>query len=116
MYWGLLGVGGVAFSCSTEFIPELNEKLRLVPFTSEFKSTMTTVMLVDFVACYVIEKVLKHLFSDFRPKDIALRRPDQIQREEKRKADEIRAKESDQATDAYAQLEEDKKIVNKGVL
>ena len=27
MYWGLVIVAGVAFSCATEFIPEINEKL-----------------------------------------------------------------------------------------
>ncbi|KAF2752862.1 P-type ATPase [Pseudovirgaria hyperparasitica] len=88
MYWGLLSVSGVAFSCATEFIPELNEKLKLVPFSADFKLTITAVMLVDFAGCWVVEKVLKTLFSDYRPKDIALRRPDQIEREEARKRDE----------------------------
>ncbi|KAI9663112.1 MAG: hypothetical protein M1821_008160 [Bathelium mastoideum] len=88
MYWGLVLVSAVAFSCATEFIPEINEKLRLVPFTAEFKVMITTVMLLDYVACWIIEKVLKHMFSDFRPKDIALRRPDQLEKEEKRKAAE----------------------------
>src|SRR3954467_545414 len=41
MYWGLVLVSGVAFSCATEFIPELNTKLRLVPFTSDFKVMIT---------------------------------------------------------------------------
>ncbi|KAI9726714.1 MAG: hypothetical protein M1834_008649 [Cirrosporium novae-zelandiae] len=86
MYWGLVLVAGVSFSCSTEFIPELNEKLRLVPFTDAFKFTITTVMVLDYVGCYVIEKVLKRLFSDYRPKDIAIRRPDQLKREQERLA------------------------------
>jgi manganese-transporting P-type ATPase len=85
MYWGLIGCSFVAFSCSTEFIPELNEKLRLVKFTDEFKSTMTIVMALDYVGCYIIEKGLKYLFSDYRPKDIAVRRPDQLEREQERK-------------------------------
>ena len=88
MYWGIVLVAGVAFSCSTEFIPEINEKLRLVKFTDAFKVTMTTVMILDYAGCYVIEKVLKQAFSDFRPKDIALRRPDQLRVEEDRKAKE----------------------------
>ena len=104
MYYGILLVAGVAFSCSTEFIPEINEKLKLVPFTSEFKFIMTTVMIVDYVGCYIIEKVLKHLYSDFRPKDIAVRRDDQIRAEESRKAQE-----------ALKKLEEDKTIVSNGV-
>jgi cation-transporting ATPase 13A1 len=86
MYWGLVSVSGVAFSCATEFIPELNEKLKLVPFTTEFKVMITSIMAFDFVACYIIEKGLKFFFSDNKPKDIAVRRPDQLQQEEKRKA------------------------------
>jgi len=85
MYWGLVLVSAVAFSSSTEFIPELNEKLRLVKFSSEFKFTMTAVMVVDYVGCWVVEKVLKQAFSDFRPKDIAIRRPDQVRVEEERR-------------------------------
>ena len=104
MYYGLLLVSGVAFSCSTEFIPEINEKLKLVPFTTEFKFVMTMVMIVDYVGCFVVEKVLKHLYSDFRPKDIAVRRPDQVRAEESRKAKE-----------AMEELEEGKKIVSNGI-
>ncbi|MCJ1309559.1 hypothetical protein MMC25_003219 [Agyrium rufum] len=93
MYWGLILVSGVAFSCSTEFIPELNEKLKLVPFTDEFKTLLTSTMALDFAACYLIEKGLKIAFSDFRPKDIAVRRPDQLKREEERKEKEFLEKE-----------------------
>ena len=91
MYWGLILVSAVAFSCSTEFIPELNGKLKLVPFTTGFKLTMTAVMVVDYIGCYIIEFVLKAAFSDFRPKDIAIRRPDQVEVEERRKAGESKA-------------------------
>lgn len=93
MYWGIILVAGVAFSCATEFIPEINEQLKLVPFTADFKATLTGLMILDFAGCWIIEKVLKHAFSDFRPKDIAIRRPDQLEREEKRKAAEFEAKE-----------------------
>ena len=100
MYWGLVLVSGVAFSCSTEFIPEINEKLKLVKFSDAFKFTMTTVMVLDYVGCYVIEKGLKWAFSDFRPKDIAIRRPDQIKAEEERKAREL--EEAERKTDESA--------------
>jgi len=106
MYWGIIGVSGIAFSCSTEFIPEINDKMRLVPFTSEFKTTLTAVMIIDYVGCWVIEKVFKFLFSDLKAKDIAVRRPDQLAREEKRKADElaetIKAAEEKAAADIAA--------------
>jgi manganese-transporting P-type ATPase len=115
MYWGILGVTVIAFSCSTEFIPELNEKMRLVPFTSDFKFTMTATMIVDYIGCFVIEKVLKFLFSDYRAKDIAIRRPDQLAREEKRAADaqaEAVRLEEEKAAKAIEVLEE--KLKAKG--
>lgn len=89
MYWGLVAASGVAFSSATEFIPELNEKLRLVPFSNEFKLTLTLLMIFDYAGCWLIENVLKNLFSDFRPKDIAVRRPDQLKREAERKTKEL---------------------------
>jgi cation-transporting ATPase 13A1 len=108
MYWGIIGVSAIAFSCSTEFVPEINEKMRLVPFTSEFKTVMTTTMIVDYLGCYVIEKTLKALFSDYKPKDIAIRRPDQLAREQKRiddaKAEAIRLEE-EKAQAAIDELE-----------
>ncbi|KAF2654850.1 cation-transporting ATPase 4 [Lophiostoma macrostomum CBS 122681] len=85
MYWGLVSVSAVAFSCATEFIPEINEKLKLVPFTYEFKVMLTSMMVLDYVGCWVVEKGLKKLFSDYKPKDIAIRRPDQLERELERK-------------------------------
>ncbi|KAF3925840.1 hypothetical protein ABW20_dc0103010 [Dactylellina cionopaga] len=88
MYWGLVAVGGIAFMCSTEFIPEINEKLKLVKFSDEFKTILTTSMILDYGLCYVIEKSLKWAFSDYRPKDIAVRRKDQLEREANR-AEEV---------------------------
>jgi len=94
MYWGIVLVAAVAFSCATEFVPELNEQLKLVPFTTEFKTTLTSMMVLDYAGCWIIEKVLKNLFSDFRPKDIAIRRPDQLAREAKRLEAEKKLAES----------------------
>ncbi len=93
MFYGIVGVTGIAFACSTEFIPELNAAMKLVPFKDEFKMTMTAVMVLDYAACYVIEVVLKYLFSDLRARDIAERRPDQLERERVRKAEEAKRKE-----------------------
>jgi cation-transporting ATPase 13A1 len=84
MYWGIVVVTAVAFSCATEFIPEINTQLKLVPFTDDFKITMTSVMILDYMGCWLIEKALKLLFSDYKPKDIAVRRPDQLEKERKR--------------------------------
>lgn len=102
MYWGLVAASAVAFSCATEFVPEVNEKLRLVPFSNEFKITLTVLMILDYGGCWIIENVLKSLFSDFRPKDIAVRRPDQLQRETERKARE--------EVEAQAKAEQQRKV------
>lgn len=95
MFYGIVGVTAIAFACSTELIPELNEAMKLVPFTDQFKTTMTAVMVLDYVACYVIEVVLKWLFSDLKARDIAERRPDQLERERTRKEAERKVREDD---------------------
>ncbi len=96
MFYGIVGVAAVAFACSTELVPELNEMMMLVPFSGEFKTTMTAVMVIDYAACWVIEVVLKWLFSDFRPRDIAVRRPEQLERERIRKAEEQKVKDAEE--------------------
>ena len=106
MYWGLLACTFVAFSASTEFIPELNSKLRLVPFSGPFKTYLTFLMIVDYCGCWVVEQILKRSFSDFRPKDIALRRPDQIEREEKRRRAEEEKVEQEKIAAAEKKREE----------
>lgn len=93
MFYGIVGVTAIAFSCSTEFVPELNEQMKLVPFSNEFKTTMTAVMVIDYASCWLIEIALKKLFSDYQPRDIAIRRPDQLERERVRKEEEQRLKE-----------------------
>ena len=49
MYYGLLGVAGLTFSCSTEFIPELNEVMQFVPMTIDFKTKLTGCIILDLV-------------------------------------------------------------------
>lgn len=107
MYLGILAVSGLAFSCSTEFIPEINEKLRLVPFTSGFKMNLTGAMIVDYAGCYIIEKGLKALFSDYKPKDIAIRRPEQIKRDDERIA-AMELEEAEKKAEAKAAAEKKK--------
>jgi len=117
MYWGIIGVSAIAFSCSTEFVPEINEKMRLVPFSSEFKTTLTSVMVLDYVGCWVIEKVLKFMFSDYRPKDIAIRRPDQLERERKRAADAVAEQVRLEEEKAQAQIEAiERGLAEKGII
>jgi cation-transporting ATPase 13A1 len=73
MFWSIVGVAGIAFACSIEFVPELNEKLKLVKFTSEFQWVLTSVMVVDYAGCWLVEQGLKWAFSDNKPKEIATR-------------------------------------------
>ena len=73
MFWSIIGVTGIAFACSIEFIPELNEKLKLVKFTSEFQRVLTMTMLIDYFGCWFIEQGFKWAFSDNKPKEIATR-------------------------------------------
>ena len=88
MYWGIVIVTAVAFAGATEFVPEMNEQLKLVPFSNFFKIRLIAVMIADFAGCWVLEKIFKTLFSDYKPKDIAQRRPDQLERERKRLQEE----------------------------
>lgn len=73
---------------------------------------MTSIMIADFAGCYLIETVLKHAFSDFRPKNIAVRRPDQVQAEEARLAREAAAAA---AAEEEAAEEEVKRLEQKGL-
>jgi cation-transporting ATPase 13A1 len=85
MYWGLLACTFVAFAGATEFIPEMNVQLKLVPFTYDFKRMLTGLMIADYCGCWAVEWVFKALFSDLKAKDIAVRRPDQVARDDARK-------------------------------
>ncbi|KAF2860434.1 E1-E2 ATPase family protein [Piedraia hortae CBS 480.64] len=87
MYYGLLLTSAVAFSCATEFVPELNKQLKLVEFDMPFKARLTAAMVLDYVLCWGVERVLKNTFG-VKAKDIAIRRPEQIERERVREKGE----------------------------
>ncbi|ODQ66026.1 hypothetical protein NADFUDRAFT_70338 [Nadsonia fulvescens var. elongata DSM 6958] len=76
MYYGLIAVSAFAFSAATEFVPEINEQLQLVPMDYVFKTKLTFSMALDVGACYAIETVFKHLFADNKPKPITFRLSD----------------------------------------
>ena len=70
---------------------------------------ITSIMAADYACCWIIEKGLKYLFSDYRPKDIALRRPDQLEREEKRRKEEeleAQAKRNEEIEKQFAEKSE----------
>ncbi|WPK23281.1 hypothetical protein PUMCH_000516 [Australozyma saopauloensis] len=71
MYYGLLGVAGLALIGSTEFMPELNEAMQFVPMTTEFKVKLTSSILIDLSFTWMIEVVLKHFFMNSGASDIA---------------------------------------------
>lgn len=73
MYWGLLGVTGLALAGATEFVPELNEAMKFVPMEESFKIKLTLTLLVDFFGSWGAEHFFKYFFMDARPADIAVR-------------------------------------------
>ena len=103
MYWGIVLVTGIAFSCALEFVPEINERMKLVKFEPDFQVRILAVMVIDMAGCWIIEKSLKALFSDFRAKPIAARRPDQLKREQERR----------QKEEAEAEAEKEKQLENQ---
>ncbi|KAG6124248.1 hypothetical protein E4U38_000331 [Claviceps purpurea] len=108
MFYGIVGVSGLAFVCALELIPEINEGMKLVKFTEEFKLKMAICMALDYVACFVLEKGLKAAFSDYQARDIAERRPDQLERENARREIEAQkraAEEERQRLDKVAEFE-----------
>ncbi|KAG0334874.1 hypothetical protein BG000_007965 [Podila horticola] len=70
LYRGLLAVGGVAVAGATEFIPEFNEWLQLVPFPEDFKTKLMGIMFFDYFVAWAIEITCNHLFGNFAAKDI----------------------------------------------
>ncbi|KIJ62125.1 hypothetical protein HYDPIDRAFT_136644 [Hydnomerulius pinastri MD-312] len=73
LYWGLVGASAVAFSGATDLMPELNRWLQIVEMESLFKVKLTSVMIADFLGCWVVEKLCKHLFADLEPKPLITR-------------------------------------------
>lgn len=73
MYYGLLGVAGLALTGSTEFMPELNSAMQFVPMDAIFKMKLTCCILLDLVGTWAVEVVLKHFFMNSAAADIAER-------------------------------------------
>ncbi|KAI0045926.1 endoplasmic reticulum Ca-transporting P-type ATPase [Auriscalpium vulgare] len=90
LWWGLVGASAVAFSGSTDFMPEVNRWLQIVEMSDDFKFRLTFMMVLDFGGCWVIEKVCKYLFADLEPKGMVTRGRER--REKRRAAEEAVAK------------------------
>lgn len=73
MFYGLLGVAGLALAGSTEFMPELNEAMQFVPMDAIFKQKLTGCILLDLVGTWAVEVVLKYFFMNSAAADIAER-------------------------------------------
>ena len=61
----------------------------------QFKFRLTASMVIDFVGCWMIEKVCKYLFADLEPKSIVTRGRER--REERRAAERSAAERAQQA-------------------
>ncbi|KAI0056131.1 endoplasmic reticulum Ca-transporting P-type ATPase [Artomyces pyxidatus] len=94
LWWGLVGASAVAFSGATDFMPEINRWLQVVEMSDSFKFKLTSMMILDFAGCWIIEKVCKHLFADLEPKALVTRGRE---RREKRRALEEEAKRAEEA-------------------
>ncbi|PFH48590.1 hypothetical protein AMATHDRAFT_76662 [Amanita thiersii Skay4041] len=68
LWWGLVGASAVAFSGSTDLMPELNRWLQIVEMDDVFKFKLTAVMLLDLAGCWVVEIICKYFFADLEPK------------------------------------------------
>ncbi|KAG2734302.1 hypothetical protein G9P44_002308 [Scheffersomyces stipitis] len=73
MYYGLLGVSFLTLAGSTELMPELNEAMKFVKMSTDFKIKLTGSILIDLSFTWAIEVVLKHYFMNSGPADIAIR-------------------------------------------
>ncbi|KAH3672003.1 hypothetical protein WICMUC_004510 [Wickerhamomyces mucosus] len=73
MYYGLISVAALALAGSTEFVPELNELMKFVPMSDEFKFKLTSTLVFDFVGSWAVELVFKFFFRDSKAADIAAR-------------------------------------------
>ncbi|TFK65968.1 hypothetical protein BDN72DRAFT_800527 [Pluteus cervinus] len=68
LWWGLVGASAVAFSGSTDLMPELNRWLQIVVMEETFMFKLTLTMVVDFAGCWILEKGCKYLFADLEPR------------------------------------------------
>ncbi|KAH8107467.1 hypothetical protein DFH11DRAFT_1826728 [Phellopilus nigrolimitatus] len=94
LYWGLVGASAVAFSGTTDFVPEFSRWLQIVEMQTFFKFRLVAVMVVDFVGCWLVEVVCKHLFADLEPKEMITRGRE---RREQRRLAEAVARDSEAA-------------------
>ncbi|KAJ3913246.1 endoplasmic reticulum Ca-transporting P-type ATPase [Lentinula edodes] len=90
LFYGLLGASAVAFSGSTDFLPELNRWLQIVEMEGMFKVKLTLSMILDLGGCWVIEAVCKYVFAELEPKEMITRGRE---RREKRREEERRREE-----------------------
>ncbi|KAF9098989.1 hypothetical protein BGX23_004524 [Mortierella sp. AD031] len=70
LYRGLMAVAGVAIAGATEFMPEFNEWLQLVPFPEDFKVKLIGIMAFDYFGAWALEILCNTLFGNFAAKDI----------------------------------------------
>ncbi|KAI5478803.1 cation-transporting ATPase 4 [Pseudohyphozyma bogoriensis] len=87
LYYGLLGVAGVAFSGASNFFPEFNRWLQLVDMETAFRTRMCITMILDYGGAWLADIVLKALFADNKPKEMVTRG---VERREARRAEEAR--------------------------
>ncbi|KAK9450721.1 uncharacterized protein V1518DRAFT_411526 [Limtongia smithiae] len=72
MFYGLAAAGALALGGAVEIMPDLNENLKLVPMSYDFRVRLASSIVIDFVGSWIIELFFKYMFSDYKPKDISI--------------------------------------------
>ncbi|KAJ3378069.1 hypothetical protein HDU92_007711 [Lobulomyces angularis] len=72
LYYSLGGTSAIAILAATEWSPELNEWMQLVPFPEEFRQKLILTMVLDYSLAWVVEQICSYLFSDNKPKSSLL--------------------------------------------
>jgi len=62
LFYCLVAMGGFTLFLAAEMDPSVNEAFQLVSFPPEFRNLMVPLIIVDFVASYLVEQILVKIF------------------------------------------------------
>jgi len=93
LYYGLLGVAGVAINGALDIVPEFNSWLQLTNMPWDFRYRLIIAMCFDYGGAYVGEQTMKYFFIDKKPAELISRAS---ARREARRAAELEAAKVEQ--------------------
>ncbi|KAH8923119.1 hypothetical protein BT69DRAFT_1350398 [Atractiella rhizophila] len=106
LYYGLLGVAGVAVCGAIDLIPELNRWLQLVEMDNDFRFKLCAAMVIDYAGAYALEKICKYLFADTRPKALITRGIERRQARRAKEKEEQDRIDMEKEKERWAEMEE----------